>query len=387
MKKRGSALVVVLLTLTALLITGLAVYSYIVNTSKTNNEEMKKEAIETAAMSALNIGEYYLINDKNYKNISSGSSKDIPNEYIQKKISDSNFNERNNINEENKLNFYNYNITLKNNGDKSYTISATAHKDNNNCIKQSKVIMKLENNLTKEERIQLFLNNSSGLTLLNTNNFNVSDNSFVILEDSTFNIKGVLKSNTVNADKQLDEFLPDDKINDSYVYNTKNINNGMKRVDGLNLKFGQRDATMYDLGQEIKWLEAESWVSKNNVILINNNGYEFARLSELNDDTLKNYSAAVIAIDSSYDNYVILCNGKLTLQGNLYISLLEGSGENQFFIYSTDSIQLDNAEINNRISLIAGNRITIDNYSNIKAYEQFTYSQSSIKNILEKFTK
>lgn len=387
MKKRGSALVVVLLTLTALLITGLAVYSYIVNISKINNGEMKKEAIETAAMSALNIGEYYLVNDKNYKNISSGSSKDIPNEYIQKKISDSNFNETNNINEENKLNFYNYDITLKNNGDKSYTISATAYKDNNNCIKQSKVIIKFENNLTKEEKIQLFLNNSSGLTLLNTDKFNVSDNSFVIVADSTFNIKGVLKSNIVNADKQLDEFLPDDKINDSYVYNTTNINNGMKRVDELNLKFGQRNANMYDLGQEIKWLEAESWVSKNNVILINNNGYEFAKLSELNDDILKNYSAAVIAIDSSYDNYIILCNGKLTLQGDLYISVLEGSGENQFFIYSTDSIHLNNAEISNRISLIAGNEITIDNYSNIKTYGEFTYSQSSIKKILEKFTE
>lgn len=387
MKKRGSALVVVLVTLTALLITGLAVYSYIVNTSKTNSGEMKKEAIETAAMSALNIGEYYLINDKNYKNISSGSSKDIPNEYIQKKISDNNFNEINNINEENKLNFYNYNITLKNNGDESYTISATAYKDNNKCIKESKVIIKLENYLTKEEKIDLFLKNSSGLTLLNTDNFNVSDNSLVVIEDSTFNIKGVLKNNVVNADKQLDKFLPDDKINNSYVYNTTNMNNGMKRVDGLNLKFGQKNANLYDLGEEIKLLESKSMVSKNNVILINNNGYELAKLSELNDDILKNYSAVVIAIDSSYDNYIILCNGKLTLQGDLYISATEGFGENQFFIYSTDSIHLNNTEINNRISLIAGNEITIDNYSNFKTYGEFTYSQSSIKKILEKFMK
>ncbi len=387
MKKKGSALVVVLLTLTALLITGLAVYSYIVNTSKTNNSEMKKEAIETAAMSALNIGEYYLINDKNYKDISSGNSKDVPEEYIQERITDNNFNIINNINEENKLNFYNYNIILKNNGDESYTISATAYKDGNKCTKESKIIIKLENDLTKEERMELFLNNISGLTLLNTNNLNVSDDSLVIIEDSTFNIKGVVKSNFVNADKQLDKFLPDDKINDSYVYNTRNINNGMKRVDGLNLKFGEKNANIYDLGQEIKWLEAESWVSKNNVILVNNNGYKFAQLNELNDDVLKNYSAAVIAIDSSYDNYIILCNGKLTLQGDVYISALEGSGENQFLIYSTDSIHLNNAEISNRISLIAGNEITIDNYSNVTAYGEFTYSQSSIKNILEKFIK
>lgn len=387
MKKKGSALVVVLLTLTALLITGLAVYSYIVNTSKTNNSEMKKEATETAAMSALNIGEYYLINDKNYKNISSGSSKDVPEEYIQERITDNNFNTINNINEENKLNFYNYNIILKNNGDESYTISATAYKDGNKCTKESKIIIKLKNNLTKEERIELFLNNSSGLTLLNTDNLNVGDNSLVIIKNSTFNIKGIVKSNVVNADNQLNKFLPYNRINGSYVYNTKNINNGIKRVDGLNLKFGQKNANLYDLGQEIKWLEAESWVSKNNVILVSNNGYKFAQLNELNDDVLKNYSAAVIAIDSSYDNYIILCNGKLTLQGDLYISVLEGSGENQFFIYSTDSIHLNNTEINNRISLISGNKITIDNYSNVKTYGEFTYSQSYIKKILEKFVK
>ena len=89
-KKKGYALVVVLLSLMALVITGTAVYSYVASTSRLNRNEREKEMLETAAKSGISIGQYYLINEKKFKEIKN-NQEIISQEYIKNKINRSNF--------------------------------------------------------------------------------------------------------------------------------------------------------------------------------------------------------------------------------------------------------------------------------------------------------
>lgn len=126
-KKKGYALVVVLLSLMALVITGTAVYSYVASTSRLNRNEREKEMLETAAKSGISIGQYYLINEKKFKEIKN-NQEIISQEYIKDKIKSSNF-ANVDVNGEGILDSYNYNIIIRK--DKNiYTITSKVSKGN-----------------------------------------------------------------------------------------------------------------------------------------------------------------------------------------------------------------------------------------------------------------
>lgn len=126
-KKKGYALVIVLLSLMALVITGTAVYSYVASTSRLNRNEREKEMLETAAKSGISIGQYYLINEKKFKEIKN-NQEIISQEYIKNKINRSNF-ANVDVNGEGILDSYNYNIIIRK--DKNiYTITSKVSKGN-----------------------------------------------------------------------------------------------------------------------------------------------------------------------------------------------------------------------------------------------------------------
>ena len=126
-KKKGYALVVVLLSLMALVITGTAVYSYVASTSRLNRNEREKEMLETAAKSGISIGQYYLINEKKFKEIKN-NQEIISQEYIKNKINRSNF-ANVDVNGEGLLNSYKCNIVITK--DKNiYTITSKVSKGN-----------------------------------------------------------------------------------------------------------------------------------------------------------------------------------------------------------------------------------------------------------------
>lgn len=136
-KKKGYALVVVLLSLMALVITGMAVYSYVANTSKLNKNERQKEMIETAAKSGLSIGQYYLINEKKFKEMKN-NQEIISQQYIKDKINSSNFTDID-INEEERLDSYDYNIIITKEKNNTYTIKSKVSKGSLTAEKISKV--------------------------------------------------------------------------------------------------------------------------------------------------------------------------------------------------------------------------------------------------------
>ena len=126
-KKKGYALVVVLLSLMALVITGTAIFSYVASTSRLNRNEREKEMLETAAKSGISIGQYYLINEKKFKEIKN-NQEIISQEYIKDKIKSSNF-ANVDVNGEGILDSYNYNIIIRK--DKNiYTITSKVSKGN-----------------------------------------------------------------------------------------------------------------------------------------------------------------------------------------------------------------------------------------------------------------
>lgn len=126
-KKKGYALVIVLLSLMALVITGTAIFSYVASTSRLTRNEREKEMLETAAKSGISIGQYYLINEKKFKEIKN-NQEIISQEYIKNKINRSNF-ANVDVNGEGILDSYNYNIIIRK--DKNiYTITSKVSKGN-----------------------------------------------------------------------------------------------------------------------------------------------------------------------------------------------------------------------------------------------------------------
>ncbi|AIY84589.1 hypothetical protein [Clostridium baratii] len=378
-KKKGSALVVVLLTLTALIITGIAVYSYVANKSKLNKNTTENEILETAALSGLSVGEYYLIDDKNYKNINKNEEVEVPKEYVNKKFKSNNFINSNYVLHENYLENISYKINIKNDNG-TYTVDSIASRGNNKKEEKRKVLLKNNKKLSGYEDIDLFLKDCSGITILNNNKLNIR-NSYVDLSNSSFNIDGVLKSKYINADKQFEDLLMnnrewyyrDYKINDS---NITNENKGGKRSTGLNLAFGKNNLSLNNLEYEFVMLRNYSY--KGNVILFDYNISKVRKLDEINKNMLKNSPGAIIKLDD--DNYVILSNGDLRINGS--IDFL-----GNVFIYSTGNVIIDGGySYNNKLSIVSNNGVYIYNSNILESDGSFPISDS-LKKCLKKFTK
>lgn len=378
-KKEGSALVVVLLTLTALIITGIAVYSYVANKSKLNKNTTENEILETAALSGLSVGEYYLIDDKNYKNINNNEEVEVPKEYIDKKFKSNNFINSNYVLNENYLENISCKINIKNDNG-IYTVDSIASRGNNKKEEKRKVLLKNDKKLSGYEDIDLFLKDCSGITILNSNKLNIR-NSYVDLSNSSFNIDGVLKSNYITADNQIrdvlmsnrDWYYRDYKIN---AYNITNENKGGKRSTGLNLAFGKSDLSLDNL--EYEFVMLRNYGYKGNVILFDYNISKVRRLDEINKDMLKNSPGAIIKLDDN--NYVILSNGDLKISGS--IDFL-----GNVFIYSTGNVIIDGGySYNNKLSIVSNNGVYIYNSNILESDGSFPISDS-LRKCLKKFTK
>lgn len=388
-KKKGSALIVVLLILTALTILGAAIYSYVVSTSKVNNNEKEKEIRETAAISALNIGEYYLIDDKNYKYIYKNEVSSVPEDYIKSKLSSNNFNGSEYVSKNNSLESFNYKIDLKNNGNNSYTITAIAKKGEAESRRNSTVILNFNNGPTIDEKIDLFLKANSGFTILNDDDFEV-EWSVVQINDSSFNFKNIYSYG--NDDEQLSKYLKDDNSFSllSFATNIINKNDGNDRSLGLDLNFGKKDLSISR--SVFKSFINNDLRYNNNVVLFDGPDGEFydSNLNKINDEILKKYSAALIRLDRY--NYVFLCNGDLNITEDL-------PDDVNLFIYATNSVTINGTfwgtvgnvfrTYTNNISIIAGNNINIKKcYIKIDGNEfNIDKNKNEIKNCLKKFTK
>ncbi|MEG2108623.1 MAG: hypothetical protein RRY19_02460 [Clostridium sp.] len=386
-KKKGSALVVVLLSLTALIITSIAVYSYVANRSKLNKNSNNNEILETAAKSALSIGEYYLINDKNYKNISNNITVEVPENYIKEKVGSNNFDNGDVVLEDNKLEKFNYSVNITNDNNR-YKIQAIAKIGRNTKEENRDIVLKTSEKLTADENVDLLLKDSSGITILNSDNLEIK-NSIVKLSNSTFNINGVLKSNNISPDKQLTSYLTKyDNTSfgwhESYSYNMVNENIGGIRSNGLNLMFGQNGLNIDELQEKLFWLDSFNY--SGDAILYNNYGYyREISLSNLNGQILKNYSGAIIKL-SDY-NYVLLCNGNLNITG--YISDIDN-----IFIYSTGIVTIDEGRnfmsdsnvFNGRMSIVANEGINIRDSFIENSVGSFNKTDA-LKKCLRKFTK
>lgn len=385
MKKRGSALVVVLFTLTALLVVGLAVYSYIVSTSKVNNAEKEKESLETAAMSALNIGEYYLINKEKYKNIASGDSININKSDIENLLNDNNFKNIKYIKEDYRLSsiLYNYSITLKNNGDGNYNVESKVSNNNSEITKDSIVKIKINNGISIFNALD---NNMIGMfNILNDCDFSIYDSDTKI-KNASYNFYNMKDLNS----------LP------SELENADNLNPNNKKINKLKLKLKKGDINIY-------------------MKTINNfDGESILRCNEYNiptdENILKNYSAVLVSL--SDNKYMLICNGNVNIEG-----IMSAGYNDNFFIYADGTVSLDNCFIGykengwggildwisswanssiikvlesifgkhytyypNNITIVSGDGISISNsYLNIKG--TFSDSNEQIKNILKKLIK
>lgn len=378
-KKKGSALVVVLLTLTALIITGIAVYSYVANKSKLNKNTTENEILQTAALSGLSVGEYYLIDNKNYKNINNNEDVEVPKEYIDKKFKSNNFINSNYVLNENYLENISCKINIKNDNG-TYTVDSIASRGNNKKEEKRKVLLKKTKKLSGYEDIDLFLKCCSGITILNSNKLNIR-NSYVDLSNSSFNIDGVLKSKYITDDSQFKDILMNNgnwyynnyQIND---YNITNENKGGKRSTGLNLAFGKNNLSLNNLEYEFVMLKNYSY--KGNVILFDYNISKVRKLDEINKDMLKNSPGAIIKLDDN--NYVILSNGDLRIDGS--IDFL-----GNVFIYSTGNVIIDGGySYNNKLSIVSNNGVYIYNSNILESDGSFPISDS-LRKCLKKFTE
>ncbi|MGL4570696.1 MAG: hypothetical protein ACRCVJ_06505 [Clostridium sp.] len=386
-KKKGSTLVVVLVSLTALIITGTAIYSYVANRSKLNKNSNNNEVLETAVKSALSIGEYYLVNEKKYKNISNNITVEVPENYIKEKVSNNNFDNGDNVLEDNKLEKFNYFVNITNDNNR-YKIKAIAKMGRNTKEESRDIVLKTSEKLTADENVDLLLKDSSGITILNSDDLQIR-NSIVELSNSTFNINGVLKSNNTSADKQLTKYLKKyDNTSygwhESYSYNMVNKNTGGIRSNGLQLMFGQNGLNINELQEKLFWLDNFNY--SGDAILYNNYGYyREVSLSNLNEQILKNYSGAIIKL-SDY-NYVLLCNGNLNITG--YISDMDN-----IFIYSTGIVTIDEGHnymsdsnvFDGRMSIVANEGIHIKNSFIENSVGSFKIT-NGLKKCLRKFTK
>lgn len=376
MKKKGSALVIVLVILTALLVTGTAVYSYIVSTSKTNNMEMQKEAVKTASMSALNIGEYYLINDKNYKNIMDSSSVTVPKEYVKEIVNSTNFN--NNVKNGYELDDYNYDIVIKNKGNGNYDIVATAYKGKNKS--ENKSTVKIDSIKNKgEDFFKALGNNEIGM-------FNILNNSDFSISNSVKDLSGI-SYNFYNFKGEVPEVLED-----GY-----NLNLDNKKIASLNLNLKKEDITLNNLDDLINDLEYFSNGYK--VILFdNNNNYKYLNSYDIDSNILNNYSGALVKLNDDWlnaswnDSYLLICNGNLNIEDNIFD--LEGD---ELFIYGNGKVNLNRVYLgdeassiirNNRtyISIVSSDGINIKN-SVMHINGSFKDKNNNLSSILKKFVK
>ncbi|MDO5038639.1 hypothetical protein [Clostridium sp.] len=393
MKKRGSALVVVLLTLTALVIIGLATYSYIVNTSKLNNDENNNEALKGATMSALSIGEYYLINKQKYKNIKVGQGAYFTGNDIKDILSDDNFKNISYVNKNVRLSNDNYKYYVKvyNEGNNEFNINATVTLGNLKSSKNS--IVKIEDEELKGKDFFNVLDNKKiGMfNILGGHKFSVEDLSGSI-ENVSYNFYGL--DNNVK--------LP------SLLKNGINLNKKNEKTKSLNLILKKGDISVSNLNELINKLENHNIFGRKMKVVLINEGYEkdekykikyFKSIEEAKSE-FKDYSAILIKLNRDFlnadwhDSYLLVCNGNLDIE-NIGESNYGLEGD-ELFIYSSGKVEFNEVKIGTHnhlfmnddvyMSIVSKNGINIED-SDIYLKGSFKDISNNLKNVLKKLIK
>lgn len=347
-KKKGSTLVVVLGILFALSITGLAVFAYVRNTSKTNNIAVNKIKTEALAKSAINEAEFEYIK---------GNKKD---DDIRKRV-------LNSLND--KLDGFELYINIIKENENKFKIEAISKfKETGYEAKETTFVNIKEDDLTSEKDLDLFMKSAAGISILNNGKVEFNYRAPVAITSTTINI--------ANYYGDADSYL---KGNGNFTYNNKNLNKeGEERSSGLSLKLKRGDIEVSGANSEFddSYMYIRNY-RKGTVALLNGDDkLNFKDINDITKEDLKENCGAIVKL--SGDRKLILANGNLNLnRTNLF---------SECFIYAKNKLiisDISNGEFH-KSNVITDNGITINGNLKYNTYFDNSY-YDEVKEYLKKF--
>lgn len=392
-KKQGAALIWVLMIFTVLIITGTAIMVLITSANGIDNASSIQSNLRIETYTGINLGEYYLVNEEKYKEITENNkeatldTEEVANIAI-------NLGEQNLVDGIKK---YDLNIQYKWISNSEYEIISIA-KLNGQSYKQSKTIEIVESKETKvKKEIDSFMNNISGISILGEGtgikDFNIerennleNDSTWnLVLNNLGVNIKGVKNIVDIANEKN------NSKVNLT-IMNCKNENskNGANSK-GLTLKFKSNS-----LEVNVNYLNELNLISvkPGDVILINGDlSSENIKLENEQNLTEKQIeeSDGILIYLGGYvpsQKWALINNGNITINSK---SNKNGSFNNML-IYSTKQIILQGS-LENQVyyiqwsDLIANYGVSFQN-TNVEMTNEFDLTEKqAFKNILEKIVK
>ncbi|WP_297632825.1 hypothetical protein [uncultured Clostridium sp.] len=392
-KKQGAALIWVLMIFTVLIITGTAIMVLITSANRIDNSSSIQSNLRIETYTGINLGEYYLVNEEKYKEITANNKEVILNKEEVINIA-------NNLGEQNLIegiNKYDLNIQYKWISNNEYEITSVA-KLNGQSYKQSKNIEVIESEETKiKKEIDSFMNNISGISILGEGtgikDFNIERESN-LENDSTWNL--VLNNLGINIKRIKNIVDVTNEINNSKVnltiMNCKNENseNGTDSK-GLTLKFKSNP-----LKVDVNYLNKLNLISANpgDVILINgalnSNNIKLENEKNLTEEQIEESDGILVYLGG----YVPSQKWALINNGNIIINskLDKNASFNNMLIYSTKQIVLQGS-LENQVyyiqwsDLIANYGICFQN-TNIEMANEFNLTEKqAFRNILEKIVR
>lgn len=347
-KKKGSTLVVVLGILFALSITGIAVFTYVKGTSKTNNIAINKIKTEALAKSAINEAEFEYIK---------GNTKE---EEISKTV-------LNSLND--KLDGFSLDIKIGKETDTKYKIEAISKfKETGYEAKETTFINVKKNESNNENDIDLFMKSAAGISILNSGKVEFNYRAPVAITGTTINI--------ANYYGDADSYL---KGNGNFTYNNKNLNiEGEERSKGLNLKLKKGDINISGSDSEFEdsYLYIRNY-RKGTVALLNgDDDLNFKDIGDITKEDLKENCGAIVKL--SGDRRLILSNGNINLNRTKLFSECFIYAKNKFIISD-----ISNGEFH-KSNVITDNGMIINGNLNYNTYFDNAY-YDEVKEYLKKF--
>ncbi|MGL5414621.1 MAG: hypothetical protein ACRDAU_03060 [Clostridium sp.] len=392
-KKQGAALIWVLMIFTVLIITGTTIMVLITSANGIDNASSIQSNLRIETYTGINLGEYYLVNEEKYKEITENNkettldTEEVTNIAI-------NLGEQNLVDGIKK---YDLNIQYKWISNSEYEIISVA-KLNGQSYKQSKTIEIVESEETKvKKEIDSFMNNISGISILGEGtgikDFNIerennleNDSTWnLVLNNLGINIKGVKNIVDIANEKN------NSKVNLT-IMNCKNENskNGANS-NGLTLKFKSNP-----LEVNVNYLNELNLISAKpgDIILINGDlSSENIKLENEQNLTQKQIeeSDGILIYLGGYvpsQKWALINNGNITINSKSN----KNASFNNMLIYSTKQIILQGS-LENQVyyiqwsDLIANYGVCFQN-TNVEMTNEFDLTEKqAFKNILEKIVK
>lgn len=376
MKKSGSVLTIVLITLLALIIIGTSVLAYVNSTSKLNSVQNKKDEVELAANSILNLSIYSLTEGTQ-------KSERIDGSYLENSVGNLIKNE-----ELTNLNGFEYNIDIKKEEFDKSILNVDVSKYGITRKASKEININLYNLKEKLKKVEKFLKMNSTITILNDDNLVIRNLDFT-MDKASFNIKGVVNNPRISGTTQFKAFI--DNIMPGFISglfgngikNIENRNYGFDRSSGLELVFGKSICYINRYEDVIKKLD----LSGKKAYLLNERG-PYKLVNNLNDITEKDLeNSSGILINEGDGKYIILVNGILYIDG--YIKNIDNT-----FMYATEYINIESwiyftswKLYIRGSSLVSSNGISIEGTRVADISDGEYIVDSDLKNILLKFTK